>query len=145
MSDELEVVESPEEKQGKEARKVAEQFEKNMQSLLAVFKSNPGALSGKNKIPNDELDGVMTELFEEETKEVREKFKVKAKNLIKSKVEFDKFLAEKKKEFENAVTNKKKEFNKEMQEAFALLGSVDKLRQDFLASSKSVEVEKTSE
>ena len=118
--------------EGGESGKVDKQFTANIQKLVAIFKGD-GAFK-KVSIPNAESAAIIEELMAEEREEAKKSFKEKAAKLIKSKVEFDKFVKQKEKELQDAITNKKKEFNKEMNECFSLLENVDKLKEDYLSS-----------
>jgi len=125
--------ESPEEKLSKEAAKIAAAYEENIKTMEALFNDSP-ILKGKAKLSASTRGTLMTELFAEEEEEAGKQFKIKAKELIKSKLAFDKFVVQKTKEFQDAVTEKKKEFNKEMKTCFDLLEAVDKMKADFAAS-----------
>lgn len=118
--------------EGGEAGKVDKRFAANMQRLVAIFKGETAFK--KVSIPNAESAAIIEELMSEEREAAKKSFKEKAARLIKSKVEFDKFVKQKEKELQDAITNKKKEFNKEMEECFSLLENIDKLKEDYLSS-----------
>lgn len=118
--------------EGGEAGKVEKRFTANMQKLVAIFKGD-GAFK-KVSIPNGESAAIIEELMAEEREAAKKSFKEKAAKLIKSKVEFDKFVKQKEKELQDAIVNKKKDFNKEMEECFSLLENIDKLKEDYFTS-----------
>lgn len=119
------------EEQG-ETGKIAKRFDNNINKLKSVFKGEEAFK--KASIPNSEVGELVDELIKEEKDKLKASFKEKAANLLKKKVEFDKFIKQKEKEFQDAVTNKKKEFNKEMEDTFALLENIEKLKEDYLKS-----------
>lgn len=118
--------------EGGEANKVDKRFTANMQKLVAIFKGE--GVFKKVSIPNGESAAIIEELMAEEREAAKKSFKEKAARLIKSKVEFDKFVKQKEKELQDAITNKKKDFNKEMEECFSLLENIDKLKEDYFTS-----------
>jgi hypothetical protein len=123
--------------EGGEAGKVEKRFTANMQKLVAIFKGE-GAFK-KVSIPNGESAAIIEELMAEERELAKKSFKEKAAKLIKSKVEFDKFVKQKEKELQDAIVNKKKDFNKEMEECFSLLENIDKLKEEYVSSLTSSE------
>ena len=129
-----EVIESPEEVQGKEAKKVEAEFQQNKAVLIELFEGKPGILKGKTKIPKDRRIALMEEFYKEEMEAAEKDFKIKAKALIKSSIAFDAFKLQKEKEFQEAITAKKKEMNKEMKDCFAILEGVEEIKKKFLAS-----------
>lgn len=118
--------------EGGESGKVDKQFTANIQKLVAIFKGE--SAFKKVTIGNAESAGIIEELMAEERELAKKSFKEKAAKLIKSKVEFDKFVKQKEKELQDAITNKKKEFNKEMNECFSLIENVDKLKEEYVSS-----------
>lgn len=118
--------------EGGEASKVEKRFTANIQKLVAIFKGD-GAFK-KVSIPNGESAAIIEELMSEERELAKKSFKEKAAKLIKSKVEFDKFVKQKEKELQDAIVNKKKDFNKEMEECFSLLENIDKLKEEYVSS-----------
>lgn len=125
---------------GGEAAKVDKLFKENMGRLLGVFRG--GEAFTKPKITNSETASIIEELLAERKEEAKQQFKERASKLIQSKVEFDAFVKAKEKEILDAITAKKKEFNKQIQETFAFLENVDKLREEYISSLKESEPEK---
>lgn len=123
--------------EGGEANKVDKKFNENIQKLVAVFKGDQ--VFKRVSIPNGQAADIIEELMAEEREAAKKAFKEKAAKLIKSKVEFDKFVKQKEKELQDAITNKKKEFNKEMDECFGLLENVNKLKEDYFSSLSTTE------
>jgi hypothetical protein len=132
--------EQQEQQLGGEAAKVDKLFKENMGRLLGVFKGNEAF--NKAKITNSETANIIEELLAEKKEEAKKQFKERASKLIQSKVEFDAFVKAKEKEILDAITAKKKEFNKQIQETFAFLENVDKLRDEYISSLKESEPEK---
>lgn len=123
--------------EGGESNKVDKRFNENLQKLVAIFKGEQ--VFKKTAIPNSESAAIIEELMAEEREAAKKAFKEKAGKLIKSKVEFDKFVKQKEKELQDAITNKKKDFNKEMEECFSLLENVNKLKDDYFSSLSTEE------
>jgi hypothetical protein len=94
------------------------------------------------KVDLNETASIIEELLADKKEEAKKQFKERASKLIQSKVEFDAFVKAKEKEILDAITAKKKEFNKQIQETFAFLENVDKLRDEYISSLKESEPEK---
>lgn len=129
-----ELVDSPEEAKGKEAKKVEAEFQQNKAVLLDLFEKSPASLKGRKKINKDRRGELMDEVYKEEIEAAEINFKTKAKGLIKSSIAFDSFKEQKEREFQDAMTAKKKEMNKEMKDCFAILEGVEEIKKKFLAS-----------
>jgi hypothetical protein len=125
--------------QGQDNNKVEKKYNENVSKLTAMFKGNQDIVR-KKKIKNSALDVAIDELLEEETKSRVETFKIKAKKLLQSKVEFDKFVSEQQKQMEQAILNKKKEFNKEMDDCFQLVENLEEMKKSYKASLGGAEI-----
>lgn len=125
--------------QGGDSNKVETQFKGNIEKLAALFAGQQDIMK-TNRVPNDVVNVAIEALLAEKQAKKVEEFKLKAANLLDRKVEFDRFVIQKEREFKEAVMNKKKEFNKEMEECFKLVQSIEEMRKsytDSLGSSKA--------
>lgn len=110
---------------GKEAKK----FEANWRKLVALM--NGESIFRANKLGTEDLTIALTELTGEEKKALIAEFKDKARGLIKSKTEFDKFTKEQQKKMDQAILEKKKELNKEMQSIFGIIDKIENIERTY--------------
>ena len=111
---------------------VTKKFDANEAKLISLLKGNKGF--AKVKLSNKEVTDLVEELIKEKREENAILFKQKAKALIDSKIQFEKFVQQKEKEFQEAVTEKLKEFNKEMESVFSLVEDIEELRKTYEAT-----------
>lgn len=111
-------------------------FAKNMKKLIALFRGE--ALLQEQKVGKDDLSNVLDELSKEEKQALFNDFKAKAKQLIKRKQEFDKFVKAEKAKFEKAVEDKQKEFNKEMEGIFGIVEKIQTIENDYYTALKDL-------
>ena len=135
MSTEVEeqVVGTPEENLNKESKKIKDNYDKAMGNLVAIFKGESN-LAITKKIPNSEIDTLITEVLKEEVEEKKKDFKERAKKLMKSKVAYEQFIKQKEQEFQKAKDEKTKEFTKEANELIGIVTSIGTLQQQYLES-----------
>ena len=108
---------------------VTKKFENNETKLVSLLKGNK--TFSKVKLSNKEVTDLVEELIKERREENASLFKQKAKALIDSKIQFEKFVKQKEKEFQEAITEKLKEFNKEMEDTFSLVEDIEELRKTY--------------
>lgn len=132
MSDQNQEQQSQQEAAGKEAKK----FEANWKKLVALM--NGESIFEKDKLEKSEVAIALEELTKEEKKALIEEFKSKARGLVKTKAEFDKFVKEQKKKMDQAILEKKKEFNKEMQSIFSIVDRIETIERDYYESLREM-------
>jgi len=116
--------------------KVVKQFEENIKLLTQLLGAQ--TLSGKSKVPAGEMGSLVEDLFKEETENKRTQLKEKLKNLIKTKVEFDQFVASEKKKLEKGTQDKMSEFNKAAQNIYNDIEGWQQLRIQYMQAAGQV-------
>ena len=128
--------------QQQEGDKVSKKFDGNIKKLVALF--NGEKAFKRPKVANSDIKTIIEELTKEKKEGLVKEFKEKAAKLLTSKVEFDKFVSQKEKELKEAIVNKKKDFNKEMEDCFQLIESIDGLTADYSKAFEGLNKEEES-
>lgn len=123
---------------GGDNQKVEKKFDFNFRRMVALFHGE--SIFKPLKVGPDDLQAVMEELAKEEREELFKTFKTKARELIKKKQEFDRFVREEEKKMKAAIIAKKKEFNGEMDKMFGIIGKIETIEKDYYTTLKDIPV-----
>ena len=127
---------SQENNQSKESKKIAENYERTMQNLIAVFQGESKIAPAK-RIDGDDISALIDEVIADDIKAKKEEFKTKAKDLMKAKVAYDNFIKQKELEFQKQKDDKTKEFTKQATDLINMIDGIGKLKQTYFDSLSS--------
>tara|TARA_R110000822_G_scaffold302649_2_gene426945 strand:+ start:6547 stop:6981 length:435 start_codon:yes stop_codon:yes gene_type:complete len=113
-------------------KKVVRAYDAVVHKGLALFKGKP--LKEPKTVPSDEVEALIQEMLGEQIKDLRTEFKAKFKVMLTNKAKLDSFITEQQKIFNRAVVAKKKEFTKEANEALKIIGGIEELKTNFIAT-----------
>jgi len=132
--------------QGKESKKVAANFEQTVKKLTAIVAGKEN-LKMPRRVPKDSIQGLVEELFKEESEATAKQVKEDLKALLKGYVQLNTSIAEEQKKLEALKTSKMKEFNATAAKLFNKIEGIDSLTKDYqeaLGVAKGV-IEKTDD
>ena len=124
--------ETEEQKGGKVEKKFAAAIEK----LTAVL-NGAEKLKAVKKLPNDEVSGLVEELFKEEREALHLEVKGKLKELLKQYHELQKTVRQKEDELKKLEAQKKEEFVKAAQSLFDKIQNVDAVKESYYSGLKT--------
>lgn len=124
--------ETPEQTGGKVEKKFAAAIEK----LTAVL-NGAEKLKAVKKLPNDEVSGLVEELFKEERESLHLEVKGKLKELLKQYHELQKTVRQKEEELKKLEAQKKEEFVKAAQALFDKIQNVDAVKESYYDGLKA--------
>ena len=116
--------------QGKDAKKVLNQFDTNIKKLTAILRG-PENLTTVNKIKTGGMASIVAELFKEDSKATEEEVKEGLRSNLKNYVSLNKALAEERKKLDNIEIQKKKEFNISINKLFNKIEGVDDILKEY--------------
>lgn len=122
---------------GNDSSKVENQFNRALRNLIALMGGEKQLKS--QKIPNDAVGEVVTELLKERQEATFKLFKDKANTLLNEYATFTKECSDAEKVHQKIIVDKKKEFTKKMNDLFGTLSNVDELAKVFYQGMKEVQ------
>jgi len=116
--------------QGKEAAKVLNAFNNNVQKLTAIV-AGPDNLKVVKKVSKNNVESLVAELFKEETEATIVEVKTDLKSLLKNYVTLNNSIREEKAKLDNLEISKKKEFNTAASRLFNRMEGVDLISREY--------------
>lgn len=117
---------------GKEFKKQEGLFNKNIQSLVAIYGGEKNL--GKPKVPKSEMENLMGELFKEDRELVEQEVKVGLRDLVKKRADFNKTIAEEEKKLQAVKLAKMKEFNQAANQLYLKIAGLSEIEKTYLDS-----------
>ena len=120
-----------------EAGKIGKKFESSMKQLTALLSGQ--ALYTPLKLETDDIQAAVAELAKEEKEELVKEFKLKAKELIREKRNFDSFVKTQKKELEKKVEEKQKAFTDQAGKLFGIVKNIQGIEKSYTETIKATD------
>lgn len=117
------------------ASKTEKKFSVAIEKLTAILQGGE-ALKPVKRLPNDNLFGLVEELFKEEKEALYVDVKNKLKELLKQYHELNKSIRQKEDELAKLANQKKEEFAKAAQALFDRIQNVDEVKDSYYAGLK---------
>lgn len=114
----------------KETKKVEAGYVNAMTALSKIFNGIDN-IKSVNQVEGSNIPKLMGELFKDEKKELEDQFKLGAKNLIKTKVAYDKFIMEQYQKLQSVKNAKMKEFTTEANRLVKMVDNIGELEQHY--------------
>lgn len=122
--------------------KVEKAYDGVLAKLTAVVS---GKLQLATAIPNDQVESLVKELFEEDYEKLRAEVKIELRELLKKHVTMTQEIKKKEQELKNTVLAKKKEFTAACNEVFKKVENIGELTKNYAESLKAGMPETTAE
>ena len=119
--------------QGGDNAKVEKQYSENLKKVEALVQG-PQNLKLPNKVSASIASEIVSDLFAEETEELKGRIKTDLKALIIKKVAADKEIAEAEKKFAALKLEKKKDFNKAAQNLFNQIDGIGTIMSEYASA-----------
>ncbi len=119
-----------------ESSKIDKKFSVAIEKLTAILQGSD-KLKPVNRLPNDQISGLVDELFKEEKEALYEETKQKLKELLKGYHELQKQIKQKEQELAKAVSAKKEEFVKAAQGLFDKIQNTDEIKTSYYEGLKT--------
>lgn len=126
-----------EEQQNQQENKVEKKFSSAIEKLTAILSGEAG-LKPIKRLPNDQVSGLVEELFKEEKEALYADVKTKLKELLKQYHELNKSIKQKEEELAKLGNQKKEEFVKAAQSLFDKIQNVDEVKNSYYSGLKAV-------
>jgi hypothetical protein len=116
--------------------KISKQFDANFRKLVAIMGGTKNLK--KVSVPSGDVGTIVDELLKERRDDKIKEFKVKAKEILEKKLDFDKNVRKAEEELKNTVNAKKKEFTEEMQKLFSFVDDIGAVEKSYYQSLKDI-------
>ncbi len=121
--------------QGKDAKKVLANFDRNIKTITAVVSGN---LVIPNKVPSDQFGEVIQGLFKEEKEAAAKNAKEALKKLLGGYATLQRTLAEERKKLDALEVAKKKEFNAEAAKVLNMFENLGNIEKEYYAAFQEI-------
>jgi len=118
------------EDQKQEEGKELKSYENNLKKLVAILGSEK-PLTGKKKLPKDELSNVVESLFKEEREAQQLEIRTEIKNLVTKKIEMDRAFRAKQEELDKLKKEKYKEFSEAANKLFNKIDGISDIEKSY--------------
>ena len=129
-------MEQTEEEIKQDEGKELKNYQASIKKLEALLGS-PKPLTGKKKLPKDDMASLASALFKEENEAFQVEIKTELKELIKKKIEFDKLVKSKKDEVAKAEKEGYKSFAESANKLFNKIESVGEIEKSYYDALKA--------
>lgn len=119
--------------QGKEAKKVLDNFEQVVKKLTSIVRG-PENLKVPTKVKKDSMQLLVEELFKEESEATIKEVKEGVKSLLKGYATLTSSLNEERRKLDALEVAKKKEFNATASRLFAKIEGIDDINKEYYAA-----------
>lgn len=116
--------------------KTTKEFNKNMKKLVALFGGKQAF--ARVSVPNEGIGDIVEELLKERREQAIDAFKIKAKEILDKKVEFDREVKKAEEELKNKVIAKQKEFSEAMKNLFQMVENINSIETSYYNSISDV-------